>query len=197
MPFGVFVAQNFEPLVLPTLKPATREIYSLLLRKHILPRFRDSRLREISRADIQKFLLEKLKDGYAWETTDHFRGVLSRVLRTAVEWTYLSDNPVHGVKMPERSLKRPHRFLSLDEKRLLETLEEPTRTVVLLAAMTGLRIGEILALRWGRINFASGTFARRRDLLQGNIRYSEDAGQPARSSDDPRDRSNVTRSPCE
>ena len=158
MPFGVFVAQNFEPLVLPTLKPATREIYSLLLRKHILPRFRDSRLCEISRAQIQKFLLEKLKDGYAWETADHFRSVLSRVLRTAVEWNYLSDNPVHGVKMPERSLKRPHRFLSLDEaRRLLEHLEEPTRTVVLLAVMTGLRIGEILALRWGRINFASGT----------------------------------------
>ena len=35
--------------------------------------------------------------------------------------------------------------------------EEPVRTIVLLAAMTGLRIGEILALRWGRINLAAGT----------------------------------------
>ena len=69
MPFGVFVAEHFEPVVLPTLKPATQQIYSLLLRKHLLPRFRDSRLCEIARAEIQQFLIGKLKDGYAWETT--------------------------------------------------------------------------------------------------------------------------------
>ena len=44
MPFAVFVTEHFEPAVLPTLKYATQEIYSLLLRKHLLPRFRDSRL---------------------------------------------------------------------------------------------------------------------------------------------------------
>ncbi len=60
--------------------------------------------------------------------------------------------------MPERFLKRPHRFLSLDEvRRLIAASDEPVRTIVLLAVMTGLRIGEILALRWGRINFVAGT----------------------------------------
>jgi integrase len=158
MLFAVFVTEHFEPAVLPTLKYATQEIYSLLLRKHLLPRFRDSRLCDITRAEIQQFLIAKLKNGYAWETTHHLRSLLSKVIGTAVDWNYLSDNPVHGVRMPERSLKRPHRFLSLDEvRRLIAASDEPVRTVVLLAVMTGLRIGEILALRWGRINFATGT----------------------------------------
>jgi len=158
MPFGVFVAEHFQPAALPTLKYATQEIYSLLLRKHLLPRFRDSRLCDITRAEIQQFLIEKLKNGYAWETTHHLRSLMSKVIRTAVDWNYLSDNPVHGVRMPERSLKRPHRFLSLDEvRRLIAASDEPVRTIVLLAVMTGLRIGEILALRWGRINFGAGT----------------------------------------
>ena len=170
MPFGVFVAEHFEPVVLPTLKPATQQIYSLLLRKHLLPRFRDSRLCEIARAEIQQFLIGKLKDGYAWETTHHLRSLLSKVIRTAVEWSYLSDNPVHGVKMPERSLKRPHRFLSLDEvRRLIAASEEPVRTIVLLAVMTGLRIGEILALRWGRINFAAGTLRVEETCYKGTF----------------------------
>ena len=43
--------------------------------------------------------------------------------------------------MPERTLKRPHRFLSPEEvRRLVAASKEPTRTIILLATMTGLRI---------------------------------------------------------
>ena len=56
---------------------------------------------------------------------------------TAVSWNYLSDNPVHGVRMPERTLKRPHRFLTIDQvRRLIAASEEPVRTIVLLAAFS-------------------------------------------------------------
>jgi integrase len=131
---------------------------SLLLRTHLLPRFRDSRLCDITRAEVQQFITGKLKDGYAWETTHHFRTLLSKIMSTAVSRNYLSDNPVRGVKMPERTLKRPHRFLTMDEvRRLIAASEEPVRTIVMLATLAGLRIGEILALRWGGINLAAGT----------------------------------------
>jgi integrase len=154
MLFSKFVSGCFEPGVLPTLKYATREIYSFLLRKHLTPRFGDQRLCDISRVEIQRYLLEKLKQGFAWETTNHLRNLMSKVLGTAVTWNYLADNVVRGVKMPERSLKRPHRFLNVDEvQRLITACDEPTRTIVLLATMAGLRIGEILALRWKRIDF--------------------------------------------
>lgn len=158
MTFGNFVAERFEPDMLPTLKYATQKSYSLLLRTHLLPRFRDSRLCDITRAEVQQFVTSKLKDGYAWETTNHFRTLLSKIMSTAVSWNYLSDNPVRGVKMPERTLKRPHRFLTMDEvRRLITASAEPVRTIVMLATLTGLRIGEILALRWGRINLTAGT----------------------------------------
>ena len=65
--------------------------------------------------------------------------------------------------MPERTLKRPHRFLTAEEVRsLVAASNEPLRTIIILATMTGLRIGEILALRWGRI-----------DLLRGTLRVAE------------------------
>ena len=77
----------------------------------LLPRFRDSRLCDITGAEVQPFLISKLKSGYAWETTHHLRSLLSKVVGTAVDWNYLSENPVRGAKMPQRSLKRPHRSL--------------------------------------------------------------------------------------
>jgi integrase len=170
MTFGTFVAEQFVPDILPTLKYATQKSYSMILRKHLLPRFRDCRLCDITRAAVQQFTTAKLKDGYAWETTDHLRTLLSKVMGTAVSWNYLSDNPVHGVKMPERTLKRPHRFLITEElRRLIAEAEEPVRTIVLLAAMTGLRIGEILALRWGRVNLLAGTLRVEETCYHGHF----------------------------
>jgi len=165
-----FVAEQFEPGVLPTLKFATQEIYSLLLRKHLLPRFANQRLCEISKAEVQRFALEKLRQGLSWETVDHLRHLMSKVLGTAVSWGYLAENPVRGVRMPERTLKRPRRFLRTDEvQRLLEALEEPARTVALLAVLTGLRIGEILGLRWGRVDLSSGTLRVEEKLYKGRF----------------------------
>jgi integrase len=92
---------------------------------------------------------------------------------TAVNWEYISNNPVRGVKMPERTLKRPHRFLSAEEaQRLIASSKEPTRTTIILATMTGLRIGEILPLRWGGIDLLRGT------LLVGETCYKGHFGTP-------------------
>jgi integrase len=117
--------------------------------------------------------LEKLKQGFAWETTNHLRHLLSKVMGTAMSWGYVPNNPVRGVKMPERTLKRPHRFLTAEEvRRLIAASKEPIRTVVLLATMTGLRIGEILALRWGRVDLLRGT------LLVAETCYKGHFGSP-------------------
>jgi integrase len=173
MLFSRFIAQCFDPGVLPTLKFATQEIYSLLLRKHLIPRFGGHRLCDISRVEVQQYLLEKLKQGFAWETTNHLRHLLSKVMGTAVNWDYVPNNPVRGVKMPERTLKRPHRFLTAEEvRRLIAASKEPIHTIVLLATMTGLRIGEILALRWGRVDLLRGT------LLVAETCYKGHFGSP-------------------
>jgi len=77
---------------------------------------------------------------------------------------------VRGVKMPERTLERPHRFLTIEQvRRPIAASDEPVRTIVLLAVMTGLRIGEILALRWGRINFLTATLRVEETCYEGHF----------------------------
>ncbi len=168
--FAAFAAEQFEPGVLPTFKFSTQQSYSTLLRKHLLPHFDDRRLCDISGSEIQRFLLSKLQQGYAWETVNRIGDLLSKVLGTAVKWGFLSENPAHGIALPERTLKRPPKPLTVDElRKLLAVLDESDRTIVLIAALAGLRIGEVIALRWGRIELDAGTLAVEQSCYRGRF----------------------------
>lgn len=168
--FSAFVSRYFEPSILPTLKFATRRIYTTLLKKHLLPRFGQEKLADIKKVEIQRFVLAKLEQGLAWETASHIRHLMSKILGTAVEWDLLAVNTAQGVKMPERTLKRPRSFLTLDEFHLLMSqLVGPSRLIVALAGGVGLRIGEILALRWGTIDFDRGTVRVEETCYKGHL----------------------------
>jgi integrase len=94
---------------------------------------------------------------------------------TAVNWDLVPNNPVRGVNMPERTLKRPHGFFSAEEvQRLVASSKEPTRTIIILATMTGLRIGKILALRWGHIDLLRGTLLVAETCCKGHFGIPED-----------------------
>jgi integrase len=68
--------------------------------------------------------------------------------RTAQKWKWLAENPPKWVDVGQRETVRKQRPVSVEEVRpLAEHLEEPARTVFILAVTTGLRIGEILGLQ--------------------------------------------------
>ena len=60
--------------------------------------------------------------------------------------------------------------------------EEPVRTIVLLGAMTGLRIGEILALRWGRIDSTAAALRVAETCYHGHFGTPKMQIQSARTS---------------
>ncbi len=158
LPFSTFVVQHFEPGVLPTLKFSTQRSYTWLMRKYLLPHFGKMTLSEISKFEVQRFVLDKLNNGFSWKTTCHIRNLLSKAMGMGIEWGFITQNPVSGVKLPHRTFAKPPGFLTQDEAhRLVLAMEDPVRTIALLAIVGGLRIGEILALRWGRINFERST----------------------------------------
>jgi integrase len=94
-------------------------------------------------------------------TTNRYLAVLSHACAVAErEWGWLADNPVRKVK----KLKEPRgrvRFLSDEERtRLLEVCRGSKHRclyiVVVLALSTGMRLGEILSLRWSQIDLSAG-----------------------------------------
>jgi integrase len=100
----------------------------------------------------------------------HVRNLLSKILSTAVEWDYLLANPVRGVKLPAQPLREDRRFLTVDEvTRLLKALDGPAYTLVLSAVLTGMRIGELLALRWKNVDFQRKVIRVREAVYEGHV----------------------------
>ena len=168
--FRDFVIEQWEPKVLGLFKLSSQVGYRPLLSKHLVPYFGDCALSEILPAQIQGFLAEKFKTGMSWHSVRNLRNLLSRVLRTAIEWGYLEDNPAAKVKLPPKPLQSPALFLLPDQvRRLLAEIREPYRSIVLVAVLTGLRRGELFALRWGAVNLDKGVLEVRESVYNGQF----------------------------
>jgi integrase len=153
-----FMDQFFLPLAFPILKSSTRKRYRSTLDLHLLPAFGKHRLCDIRTVEVQRFVLQKFDGGLGWETCNHLRNLLSKIFASAKKWGHFAGtNPALGVELPEKRQVREKRVLMPEQvARLLAVLREPVRTMVLLAVLTGLRVGEILALRWQDVDLEGG-----------------------------------------
>ena len=74
--------------------------------------------------------------------------MLASVLKSACEYEYIAGNPARGIKFPPMPPKKAPRILTAKEfHSLLKELPEPFKTMMILCVLTGLRIGEVCALR--------------------------------------------------
>jgi integrase len=122
-------------------------IYGYQLEKYLFPALGSMPLRDIHRAQIEACLSGLKRKGHATSTLRSVRATFSTVLQSAVERGYIEKNPAHGIRIREADTKKEWRFYSPAAiRRLLAFLTEPCRTVVSIAVLTGLRIGEILGL---------------------------------------------------
>lgn len=153
-----FTREQWQAGALLALKPSSARYYQFQLDRHVLPSLGGYRLCDVNRSAVQQFLLDRRRKGYSGSTVHGIRTTLAKVLQAAVEHGYLETNPARAIQIGGRDRKRERTLLSLTQTRLLvANLTEPCRTVVLVAVLTGMRIGEILALRWKRLDFERGT----------------------------------------
>jgi len=153
-----FVRVEWRPNAALALKKSTVRYYGFQLDRHIIPALGSCLLYDISRSQIESVLSDLRQKGHASGTLRGVRATFSTVLQSAMERGYLDKNPALGIRIRTTGTRIEHRFYSPAQVRqLLPELTEPCRTVVQLAVLTGLRIGEILALRWKRVNLLRGT----------------------------------------
>ncbi len=169
MGFQRFVVERWEPNIFPTLRFSTVGNYRHLIRRHLLPFFGGIRLPDISPADVQMFLAEKSKR-FAPKTVLSLRNLLSKILGTAQRWGYLQANPARGTQVPALLDTRERLTLTPEQVwRLLGQLEEPYRTMVLVAVSSGLRRGEIFGLRWKYVDLAERSIIVAQSAYEGHI----------------------------
>jgi integrase len=101
----------------------------------------------------------------------HVKGLLHAVFEYGIKCEYLAPdhNPVDRVRQSRKRLKQP-RVLSPGEfQTLLGQLGEPHRTMVAVAGGLGLRVSELLGLRWGDVNWGTLEITIQRSLSEGQV----------------------------
>lgn len=168
MQFRRFVEDIWKPSVLSLLKPGSRRYYGVQIEAHVLPAFGTKKLCEIDRAQVQCFVAEKRKHGYAGSSVHGMKTALGKILQSAVDWGYLGQNAAPGIQIGERDSTKERVYLSAAEtQKLIASLNEPFRTIVTILALTGLRISELLALRWKNVDFLRGAIHVREAVSEG------------------------------
>jgi len=142
-----------------------RKAYTLRL--HLTPEFGELPLDEIKPQLIEAYKAKKKGQGYAWQTINHHLNILHRMLAIACEWERFADVPkIKKLKGAEA----PFDFLDFDEAdTLVARAQGQWATMILFAMRTGLRIGELRALRWEDINLDVGRVLVRRSIVYGVV----------------------------
>ena len=117
---------------------------------------------------MQAYVAHLAQAGYAPKTVDHIHDVLSAILRTAVGWGHLEDNPAHGVRLPKLRTIRPKWVLTTAQAAtLLGALPPLARALVGLALLSGVRRGELFALRWQDVDLPARVLHIREAVYEG------------------------------
>lgn len=166
--FGEF-AKKWEEAILPTYRASTRKFYLDTLHRHVLPYFAEWRLCDVRTPDVQVFLNQKAKH-YAPSMLYHMRATLSRVFSSACDWQYADANPAQGVRLPHKQdAGGGVTFRPEDVRRIVVHLSEPYRSMVVVAALTGMRSSELFGLKWEDVDFRQRLIYVRRSFYHGEF----------------------------
>jgi integrase len=132
--------------------------YEQLLRKHLCARVGAVPIQKLRAADLQAIYAAMAKDGLADLTRLHLHRVVSTMLKHAMQWGVVARNVAGMVDAP-RVKARELEVLSPDQvRRVLDALHQPeVKSIASVALGTGLRRGELLALRRQDVNLDAAT----------------------------------------
>jgi len=164
-------AQRWETDILPMYRYSVRISYASILKTHLVPQFGTWLVSLVGPKDVQAWITALRDKDYAPHSIHHYQEVLRVVMNEAVTWYGLEKNPALGVRLPKLEVKRKTFALSPEEAgRLIKAIRNlKVKTMIVLAIVTSLRRGELLALRWGRIDEAQATIEVREASYHGRL----------------------------
>jgi len=127
-----------------------------------LKEFGRTPLRDLTRPTLQQYFSGKAGK-MPYPTISKVRDVLSSVLRSAVDVEYLNQNPMEGVRLPlDKRPRRPKPTITPKQfANLVQLVSEPYATMIFVAVWTGLRVSEVIGLKWRCIHADSITIEER------------------------------------
>jgi integrase len=145
---------------------ATCRTYEGYFRKWILPRWGSYRVKDVRSVAVEEWLRSlKLSNG----SKAKMRNIMHAVFNHAIRWEWHERNPITHVRQSAKRAKIPVVLTVEEIAALLRLLREPARTAVFLDVLTGLRVGELLALKWNDIDFEKSQVSVTRSIVMQRI----------------------------
>jgi integrase len=141
------------------LAPASYDIYKRHIKNHIVPELGLVNLQKLSVTQVNQFKVKLIKKGLDSSTINQILDVLNHGLNYAIRFKIIKENPLKFIDRPkvDRVSKRAD---ALDKEQLdyllLKSKEHRLYPFILIAAYTGMRVGEICGLVWGDIDLTRG-----------------------------------------
>jgi integrase len=151
-----YLTRWFEDVHKQEVRETTYIQNRVTLNKHLIPGIGHIQLKKLTAQHIQRFYAEKIKEGCTASRVRGMHQLLHKALKNAARWKLIQQNVCDQVTVP-RDTNKPEtaRILTEDQALLLLKASQghPLEAFIALALVTGLRHGELMALRWQDINF--------------------------------------------
>jgi integrase len=173
--FKEFAALWITDYATVQVKPSTLCGYQCMIDHSLVPHFGPTKLTAIRTADVQTYVADLNRKKLQPATVQKHLTLLKGMLKQAVEWDYLRTNPALTVKPPRRTHNEMDFLTPAELHQLLGALDPYWQPLFLTAALTGMRLGELLALQWSDLDWNSGTIRVRRSVWQGEFQDPKSA----------------------
>lgn len=150
-----------------SVRPSTYESYERMIRNHLKPGLGKRKLKTLAPDHVQYFYRAKLDAGLAPGTVRLMHAVLTRALDQAVKWGAVGRNVCKATTPPQPNPEEIKPLDAENAKRLLEVATgDRLEALYVLAVTAGLRIGELLGLKWEDLDANAGILRIRRTKSQ-------------------------------
>ena len=139
------------------IKPSSYQTYLSIFENHIQPKLGHMNIGRVTRGTVLEFAENLMAQGLAVGTVKGVCRLLSACMRYAQEEGYIRKNPCRRIILPETCSAEQRVLAAEEHKCIRKKAGQESNIPVLLASYTGMRVGEICALRWTDIDWNRST----------------------------------------
>ncbi len=160
-----YLIEWLETVQKPAVRATTYVQYRSAIKKHLIPAIGHISLQKLTAQRVQALYAQKLDEGLSPRSVGIIHAVLHSSLENAVKWNLVSRNVTSMVSVPRTTSHEVTALNSEQAQKLLEASRgHHLEALVLLAITTGMRRGELLALRWSDIDFENSILFVKRSV---------------------------------